>query len=209
MKLTTIPRTSSNSDTDDRDSATTAPIRTLNLTKVFKRMLPTGGKSGATVAVSNLNLTVPMGAIYGFLGPNGAGKTTTIRMLVGLLQPTSGTASVCGHSIREDMRGAQNHMGYMPDAIRKFPSIRALDFLVLFGGLSGVERETAMKRGRDLLSWAGLDEDGETQGLRRLTKAYMDQNPNMTLPRTRLELPSSHTTRTFLSAYSLIQRGFL
>nr|MDO8099649.1 ABC transporter ATP-binding protein [Candidatus Njordarchaeota archaeon] len=157
MKLVTIPRTSGDSDTDDCDAATTAPIRTLNLTKVFKRILPVGGKSGTVVAVNDLNLTVPQRSIYGFLGPNGAGKTTTIRMLVGLLLPTSGTASVCGHSIREDVRGAQKHIGYVPDST-KFPSMRAREFLTFFGEVAGITRSTAISRSKELLTWAGLDD---------------------------------------------------
>jgi len=133
-----------------------SPLRTLGLTKMFG-----GGlfhrKGKRVVAVNNLNMTVPSRAIYGFLGPNGAGKTTTIRMLVGLLQPTSGAASVCGHSIRDDMRGAQGHIGYVPDNT-KFPSMRAQEFLTFFGEMAGVSRSTAISRSRELLAWAGLDD---------------------------------------------------
>src|ERR1017187_201898 len=74
-----------------------------NLTKRF----------GSFVAVDQLNLQVPKGEIFGFLGPNGAGKSTTIRMLCGLLRPTSGHASVAGFDIAKDPESVRRNIGYM------------------------------------------------------------------------------------------------
>ena len=70
----------------------TAAVETFDLSKKF----------GSLTAVNNLDLTVNKGEIFGFLGPNGAGKTTTIKLLTGLLKPTSGTAMIMGKDIQED-----------------------------------------------------------------------------------------------------------
>ncbi|MHA1812901.1 MAG: ATP-binding cassette domain-containing protein, partial [Candidatus Thorarchaeota archaeon] len=80
-------------------------IETLGLTKVF----------GELTAVDNLTFTVSPGEIYGLLGPNGSGKSTTMRMLLGLLRPTSGTARIAGHDILTEMVQAKRVMGYVPE----------------------------------------------------------------------------------------------
>jgi len=134
-------------------------IKTLSLTKVFKTKITLQMLGGARekIAVDRLNITVPKKTIYGFLGPNGAGKTTTIRMLVGLIKPTSGTASICGHTIDDDLHGAQKCIGYMPDAVR-FPSMKSVSLLELLGEYTGLERTQARRNALELLSWAGLDD---------------------------------------------------
>nr|MDO8098384.1 ABC transporter ATP-binding protein [Candidatus Njordarchaeota archaeon] len=147
----------------NNDDEAALTVRTLSLTKVFpankiSSLLKLNSHGEVKVAVDNLNMKVPRGAVYGYLGPNGAGKTTTIRMLVGLLKPTRGTASICGHTIHDDLRGAQQHMGYMPDIISKFPPMKAVEFLTLFGELSGLNNGTARRRALDLLSWGNLDD---------------------------------------------------
>lgn len=82
-----------------------ALIRTDHLVKNF------GDKS----AVRDVSLTVQGGEIFGFLGPNGAGKTTTIKMIVGLLRPTTGWVEVAGHDVQREMRLAKAACGYVPD----------------------------------------------------------------------------------------------
>ena len=67
---------------------------------------------GSKVAVSELSLTIPRGELFALLGPNGAGKTTTIKMLVGLLRPSSGVVRVCGHDLVKETRSAHRHVGY-------------------------------------------------------------------------------------------------
>ena len=89
----------------DIDRHVTTMIETLGLTKVF----------GELTAVDNLTFTVSPGEIYGLLGPNGSGKSTTMRMLLGLLRPTSGTARVAGHDILTEMVQAKRVMGYVPE----------------------------------------------------------------------------------------------
>ncbi|MHA2034359.1 MAG: ABC transporter ATP-binding protein, partial [Candidatus Thorarchaeota archaeon] len=89
----------------DIDRHVTTMIEALGLTKVF----------GELTAVDNLTFTVSPGEIYGLLGPNGSGKSTTMRMLLGLLRPTSGTARVAGHDILTEMVQAKRVMGYVPE----------------------------------------------------------------------------------------------
>ena len=83
-------------------------VKTLGLTQVFssrrlRSILRFSRDGDCSSAVNNPILAVPRGAIYGHLGPNGANKTTTIKMLIGLLRPTRGTASICGHNIDESL----------------------------------------------------------------------------------------------------------
>lgn len=80
-------------------------IEVMELTKVFNEF----------TAVRNLSFQVNPGEIYGLLGPNGSGKTTTMRMLLGLLQPTAGSARISGHDIREEIVAAKRVMGYIPE----------------------------------------------------------------------------------------------
>jgi len=87
------------------DGHMTTMIEALGLTKVF----------GELTAVDNLTFMVSPGEIYGLLGPNGSGKSTTMRMLLGLLRPTSGTARVAGHDILTEMVQAKRVMGYVPE----------------------------------------------------------------------------------------------
>lgn len=79
-------------------------IRTINLTRRF----------GPLVAVQDLNLGVKEGELFGFLGPNGAGKTTAIRLLIGLLQPTAGTAIVAGHDVQQEPLAVKQAVGGYP-----------------------------------------------------------------------------------------------
>ena len=80
-------------------------IEAIGLKKVFSEF----------VAVDNLSFQVNQGEIYGLLGPNGSGKSTTMRMLLGLLRPTEGTAKVMGHDIRTEIVEAKRMMGYVPE----------------------------------------------------------------------------------------------
>lgn len=84
---------------------------------------------GETVAVERLNLVVPAGELFAYLGPNGAGKTTTIKMLVGLLRPTSGTLRVCGHDVADWPREARRLVGYVPDEPFLYEKLTGREFL--------------------------------------------------------------------------------
>ncbi len=77
------------------------------------------------VAVDGLSLTVEEGEIFGFVGPNGAGKTTTIRILAGLLRPTSGKATIGGYDVSKDTVEVKRMVGYMPDMFGVYEEMRA------------------------------------------------------------------------------------
>jgi ABC-2 type transport system ATP-binding protein len=98
-------------------------IEVKDLTKKFKKF----------VAVDSISFDVQKGEIFGFLGPNGAGKTTTIRMLVTLLQPTSGTARVAGFDIIKDPDEVRKHIGLVAEKIILYNHLTALENLEFFG----------------------------------------------------------------------------
>src|SRR5580765_2060781 len=90
---------------------------------------------GATRAVTELDLEIPRGALYGFIGPNGAGKTTTIRLIMSILFPDTGTVSVLGHASALD---AKDRIGYLPEERGVYRKMRVSDFLRFIGRLKGV-----------------------------------------------------------------------
>ena len=112
---------------------------------------------GALVAVDDLSLEVEPGCVFGFLGRNGAGKTTTIRMMMGLLEPTSGTAVLGGHDIRRTPEAAKAVTGYLPDHPFLYDKLTALEFLRFVAGLYGVRGAEAARRAGLLLEQFGLD----------------------------------------------------
>jgi ABC-2 type transport system ATP-binding protein len=91
------------------------------------------------VALNDLTLEIKQGEIFGFLGHNGAGKTTTINILTTLLAPTSGTASVCDCDVVAQSMKARSHIGYVPENVRLYDSMTALENLLFFAKLSGVD----------------------------------------------------------------------
>jgi len=111
---------------------------------------------GALVAVDDLSLEVQPGCVFGFLGRNGAGKTTTIRMMIGLLEPTAGTAILGGHDIRRAPEAAKAVTGYLPDHPFLYDKLTALEFLRFAGGLYGLRAAETGRRARLLLEQFGL-----------------------------------------------------
>jgi ABC-2 type transport system ATP-binding protein len=104
---------------------------------------------GATVALDGLSLEVAAGEVFGLLGHNGAGKTTTVNLLTTLLEPTSGTASVGGHSVTEDPRAVRRAIGYLPENVQFYDNLTLLENLRFFARLSGLRRPD--ERIRDVL----------------------------------------------------------
>jgi len=112
---------------------------------------------GETVAVNGLNLAVMPGEIYGLLGPNGSGKSTTLRMLTGILTPTSGTVKVCGHGIQEEPERAKASLGYVPDEPVLYDKLSALEFLDFVGELYSIPRAIRRARADSLLHTLDLE----------------------------------------------------
>src|SRR5207342_2795123 len=96
-------------------------------------------KYGTFTAVNGVALEVASGEIHGFLGPNGAGKTTTIRMVAGLLKPTSGRIVVNGHDLASDPERAKASLGFIPDRPFLYEKLTAGEFLRFHGGLYGLD----------------------------------------------------------------------
>jgi ABC-2 type transport system ATP-binding protein len=92
-----------------------------------------------TVAVDHLTLRIPPGQLVGYLGPNGAGKSTTVKILTGMLAPTSGRASVCGFDTRRDSLQVKRIIGYVPESGAVFESLTGREYLEMIGRLYGLE----------------------------------------------------------------------
>ena len=112
---------------------------------------------GATRAVDGVSLTVPTGSIYGLLGPNGAGKTTTLRILLGIIDPSSGSRRVLG---RERPLEAAQEIGYLPEERGLYPAMQAREAIAFMGALRGLTLHEARRRAdillkdHDLADWA-------------------------------------------------------
>jgi ABC-type multidrug transport system ATPase subunit len=112
---------------------------------------------GATVALDGVSLTVPAGEIHALLGPNGAGKTTLVRLLAGLMTPTSGSVRVLGREVERKAREARGLVGLVPSGDRTFYlRISGLENLAFFARLNGFRRRAAFARGQELLEHVGL-----------------------------------------------------
>lgn len=111
-------------------------------------------KFGSFVAVDSLSLSVERGSVCGFLGPNGSGKSTTVRMLCGLVAPTSGEALVLGENAGSP--GLRQNIGYMSQKFSLYPDLSVLENLRLYAGLYGLRGDAAASRVDEALSFAGL-----------------------------------------------------
>jgi ABC-2 type transport system ATP-binding protein len=108
-------------------------------------------------AVDGVSLQVPPGQIHGFLGPNGAGKTTTIRMIAGLLKPTSGRVEVNGHDLARNPEAAKASLGFIPDRPFIYEKLTAGEFLRFHAGLYGVDGDGVGARIREMLALFELE----------------------------------------------------
>ncbi|MEV6381569.1 ABC transporter ATP-binding protein [Streptomyces sp. NPDC051773] len=136
-----------------------AAIHTQGLTKTFR---------GGQVAVDHLELTVPGGSVFGFLGPNGSGKTTTIRMLMGLIEPTSGTAEVLGRPMPRSARTVLPHVGALIEGPALYGFLSGRDNLLRYDSAD----PTADPRTRRTRVAAALDRVGLAAAAGKKAKAY-------------------------------------
>src|SRR5579863_8011569 len=116
---------------------------------------------GQKVAVNRLNLTVQRGEFYGFLGPNGAGKSTTIKMLTGLLRPTSGSVFVGGVDVWRDPLQARALMGVLPEYLNLYERLTGREFLTFAGHMYGVSSADTQRRSEQLLQVLTLADDAD------------------------------------------------
>jgi ABC-2 type transport system ATP-binding protein len=111
---------------------------------------------GAFVAVDHVSMRVPQGEIFGFLGPNGAGKSTTIRMLCGLLTPTSGDARVCGLDVATQAEEIRRNIGYMSQKFSLYDDLTVEENIDFFSGIYGVVRGRRAERKDYVLRMANI-----------------------------------------------------
>jgi ABC-2 type transport system ATP-binding protein len=122
-------------------------IKVEGLTKIFNHQLK---------AVDHISFSVKQGEIFGFLGPNGAGKTTTINMLITILKPTEGTASILGSDIAHESNEVRNSIGLVPQEYTADDDLTGYENILLCADLYGIPRETSKKRAIELLKLVEL-----------------------------------------------------
>jgi ABC-2 type transport system ATP-binding protein len=120
-----------------------------------------GKKYGHVSAVEGLDLQVRKGEVFGFLGPNGAGKTTTIKMLMGMLAPSSGKAEIAGMDCFADRVAVKRVVGYLPDVPVFYDYLRGREILRFIGQMHGIERGELERRQGELMERLGLAEAQE------------------------------------------------
>jgi ABC-2 type transport system ATP-binding protein len=187
--------------------ATSSPtIRANGLTKRF----------GKFAAVSDVSFEVGAGEVFGFLGPNGAGKTTTIRMLTGLVRPSSGSARVAGFDVAAEPREVKRRVGYLAETPYLYSKLSGREFLAFMGGLYEVPPALARSRAERLLSLFELAEKADdlvesySHGMRQklaLAGAMLHEPPVLFLdePTSGLDPRSARLVKDLLVA--LVARG--
>lgn len=117
-------------------------IKLIHLTKTYKELR----------AVDDLNLEVKEGTLFGFLGPNGAGKTTTIKMMAGVLKPSSGSVIIDGMNLAEEPEKVKRCIGFIPDRPYLYEKLTGMEFLKFIAGLYGMDHASSLQtKIRDLL----------------------------------------------------------
>jgi ABC-2 type transport system ATP-binding protein len=127
-------------------------IRLTNLSKQY----------GPVVAVENLTLSVPAGAMFGFLGPNGSGKSTTIGCMTGLLDPSGGQVELLGQRFTADSAGLKRRIGVMPETLGLFEPLYAHEFLAFVARMFGLDEATTRRRVTELLEALELTDTSKT-----------------------------------------------
>ena len=124
----------------------TSALKTTSLTRRF----------GDFTAVQDVTLDVATGQFFGFLGPNGAGKSTTIKMLTGLLAPTSGSIEILGMDTTRDAEAVKQQIGVVPEGLALFGRLTGAEYLRFVGTMYGLDRATTAERTEELLAFMDL-----------------------------------------------------
>jgi len=182
---------------------------------MFEARLLSKRYSGIPV-VDGVSFVIQPGEILGYLGPNGAGKSTTVKMLIGLLEPTSGEIRFHGHNVRDDMKAFQQRIGYVPEEAHLYPHLSGREYLQLVGRLRGIERRILEPKMDELLRLVGLEADRHTaiasysKGMRQkiLLLAALLHDPELLIldePFSGLDVNTAMVLRSLLG--SLARRG--
>jgi ABC-2 type transport system ATP-binding protein len=116
---------------------------------------------GSFTAVDAITFQVEPGEVFGFLGANGAGKTTAIRMLIGALAPTGGSATVAGYDIRTQAQQVRRRIGYMSQKFSLYEDLTVRENITLYGGIYGVSSRDIASRTGEILNRIGLEHAGD------------------------------------------------
>jgi ABC-2 type transport system ATP-binding protein len=119
-------------------------------------------KFGGFTAVDHISFDVKPGEVFGFLGANGAGKTTAIRMLIGLLQPSSGSARVAGYDVARDTEQVKRSIGYMSQRFSLYEDLTPRENIRLYGGIYGLTRAQIRERTAEMLDRLGFSSVADT-----------------------------------------------
>src|SRR6266498_570665 len=128
---------------------TYSPEAMISLQHLTKRF-------GTQTAVDALSFDVPAGQIVGFLGPNGAGKSTTLKMLTGMIQPSEGTASICGFDLHRDTLEVKRRIGFVPESGAVFESLTGLEYVEMVAALYGIPEAAARARIEQFIAFFDL-----------------------------------------------------
>jgi ABC-2 type transport system ATP-binding protein len=171
---------------------------------------------GGIPVVDQVSFTIRPGEILGYLGPNGAGKSTTVKMLTGLIEPTSGRMLFHGQDVHQDMRAFQSRTGYVPEEPNLYPHLSGREYLQLVGRLRGLSRRALEPKMDELLRLIGLWDDrhsvlaGYSKGMRQksLVLAALLHDPQLLIldePFSGLDVNAALVLRSLLR--SLAARG--
>src|SRR4051794_9521955 len=111
---------------------------------------------GPQTAVDDLSFDVPAGEIVGLLGPHGAGKSTTLNMLTGMIEPSSGSASVCGFDVQTQTLEAKRRIGFVPESGAVFESLTGLEYLEMVAALYAIPQDAARARIKQFIAFFDL-----------------------------------------------------
>jgi len=167
-------------------------------------------KRGEIRAVDNVSFSCKPGQIYGLLGANGAGKTTTLRMLATILEPTDGTAVICGYDVVEHPEKVRANVGFLSTATALYPRLTAQEMVEYFGRLNGLDEPTLKKRVDDIFNRLEMDDfrdrrcDKLSTGMKQKTsiaRTLVHDPPVMIFdePTTGLDVMTARTIISFIS----------
>jgi ABC-2 type transport system ATP-binding protein len=170
----------------------------------------------SVLAVENVSFHIKPGEILGYLGPNGSGKSTTINMVVGLLEPSSGTTTLFGHSLYRDSSAYKRRIGYVPEEPYLYTHLTALEYLTLVGGLRGMALSAVHEKASALLQLFELWDSryqamsGFSKGMRQrvLLAAALLHGPDLLVldePFSGLDVNAAHLFQTLLRLF--VQSG--